>query len=153
MQATVVSWERTARGRWFLVCQGSQLRSWQRWRCPLLTCDPHMSLKKQDGPAWSQVLGMQLAALHHSADASRCAHTSAPRASSTSRVLICWSCHSANAALGTLKPTVSSDDEHVSHRGHRFQRRCWSCATLLAPTTHRNGCRWRGGRGPAPPLD
>ena len=96
----------TARGTRFFVCQGSQLRSWQRWRCPLLTCDPHMSLKKQDDPAWSQVLGMQLAALHHSADALRCVRTSAPRASSTSRVLIYWSCHSANATLGTLKPTV-----------------------------------------------
>ena len=156
MRAAGAGWERTARwreGRGFLVCQGSQLRSWQRWRCPLLTCDPHMSLKKQDDPTWSQVLGMQLAALHHSVDASRCAHTSAPRASSTSRVLICWSCHSANITLGTLKPTVSSDDERVAHRGRRVQRRCWICATLLAPTTHMNGCRWRGGRGPAPPLD
>ena len=67
-----------------LVCQGSQLRSWQRWRCPLLTCDPRMSLKKQDDPAWSQVLRMQLAALHHFADA-----FAAPRASLTSRVLGC----------------------------------------------------------------
>ena len=115
-------WEHTARrreGRGFLVCQGSQLRSWQHWRCPLLACNPHMSLKKQDDPAWSQVLGMQLAALHHSADVSRRARTSAPRASSTSRVLICWSCHNANAALSTLKPTVSSDDECVAHRGRR----------------------------------
>ena len=46
----------------------------------MLTCDPHMSLKKQDDPAWSQVQRMQLAALHHFA---------APRASSTSRVLGC----------------------------------------------------------------
>ena len=71
------SWRRlgmhraTARGMRVLVCQGSQLRSWQRWRCPLLTCDPRMSLKKQDDPAWSQVQRLQLAALHHSADASR----------------------------------------------------------------------------------
>ena len=156
MWAAAAGWECTARrrgGRGFLVCQGSQLWSWQRWKCPLLTCDPRMSLKKQDDPAWSQVLGMQLAALQHSADAARRARTSAPPASSTSRVLICWSCHSANATLGTLKPTVSSDDERVAHRGRRVQRRCWSCATLLAPTTHMNGCRWQGGRGPAPPLD
>ena len=71
------SWRRlgthrtTVRGTRVLVCQGRQLWSWQRWRCPLLTCDPRMSLKKQDNPAWSQVLRMQLAALHHSADASR----------------------------------------------------------------------------------
>ena len=156
MRVASVGWECTTRGcegRGFLVCHGSQLRSWQRWRCPLLTCDPHESLKKQDDPAWSQVLGMQLVTLQHSADASRCAHTSAPRASSTSQVLICWSCHSANATLGTLKPTMSSDDERVAHRGRPVQRWCWSCATLLAPTTHMNGCRWRGGRGPAPPLD
>ena len=59
----------------------------------------------------------------------------------------CWSCHSTNATLGTLKPTVSSDDERVAHCGRRVQRRCGSCATLLAPMTHMNGCRWRGGRG------
>ena len=91
---------------------------------PFAHMRPHMSLKKQDDLAWSQVLGMQLAALHHSADASRCARTSAPRISSMSRVLICWSCHSANATLGTLKPTVSSENERVAHRGRRVQRRC-----------------------------
>src|SRR3990170_3154365 len=57
-----------------------------------------------------------------------------------------------SATLRTLKPSVSNDDERVAHRGHRVQRRCGSCATLLAPTTHMNGCRWRGGHGPAPPL-
>ena len=156
MRAAGSGWECTARrreGRGFLVCQGSQLRSWQCWRCPLLTCDPHMSLKKQDDPAWSQVPGMQLAALQHSTDASRRVRTSAPRPSSTSRVLICWSCHSANATLGTLKPTVSNDDERVAHRGRHVQRQCRSCATLLAPTSHMNGCRWRGVHGPDPPLD
>ena len=112
----------------------------------MLTCDPHMSLKKQDYPACSQVLGMQLAMLHHSVDASWCACTLAPHASLTSRVLICWSCHSANATVGTLKSTVSSDDERVAHRGRRVQRWCWSCATLLAPTTHMNSCRWRARR-------
>ena len=71
MRAAGAGWERTTRGTRALVCQGSQLRSWQRWRCPLLKCDPRMSLKKQDDPAWSQVQRMQLAALHHSAGASR----------------------------------------------------------------------------------
>lgn len=96
---------------------------------------------------------MKLAATEHSLDASRCTHTMAPRASSTSRMLICWSCHSANTTLGTLKPSVSNDDERVAHHGCRVQRLCGSCATLLAPMIHMNGCRWRGGRGPAPPLD
>ena len=117
MRAAGAGWERTARrheGRGFLVCQGSQLQSWQRWRCPLLTSDRCMSLKKLDDPTWSRVLRMQLAALHHSADALRRARTSAPRASLTSRVLIYWSCHSANATLGTLKLIVSSDDERVA---------------------------------------
>ena len=37
---------------------------------PFAHMRPHMSLKKQDDPTRCQVLGMQLAALHHSADAS-----------------------------------------------------------------------------------
>ena len=86
---------------------------------PFAHMRPHKSSKKKDDLAWSQVLGMQLAALHHSADASRRARTLAPRASSTSRVLICWSCHSANATVDTLKPTVSNDNECVAHRDRR----------------------------------
>lgn len=112
-----------------------------------------MSLKKQDDPTWSQVLGMQLTMLEHSTDASRRVRTSAARASSMSWVLICWSCHSTNATLGTLKPSVSSDDECVPHRGRRVQKRCGSCTTLLAPMTHMNSCWWGRGPGLAPPLD
>ena len=64
----------------------------------------------------------------------------------------CWSCHNTNATLGTLEPTVSSDDERVTHRGRRVQRRCWM-RPVVGPKTHMNVCRWRGGRGPAPPFD
>ena len=45
---------------------------------PFAHMRPHMSSKKQDDPTWSQVLGMQLAVLHHSADAARRAHFGAP---------------------------------------------------------------------------
>lgn len=64
---------------------------------------------------------MQLAVLEHSPDVSRHARTPVPRASSTSRMLIFWSSHYGKATLGTLKLSMSSEDERVAHRGRRIQ--------------------------------